>query len=67
MSEYKIDIDVELSNLLDAVWDRAIRVAMAECTVNAKRQKGSVGARTCFEIKDAIFEHLECRQEDGDE
>ncbi|MCP4256588.1 MAG: hypothetical protein GY774_03565 [Planctomycetes bacterium] len=58
MNNFKIDIDVELDNLLNETWNSAIYAAMKECTYSAKRQKGSVGARTCFEIKDAIFEHL---------
>lgn len=40
-------------------WIKAIRAAMAECTVSAKRSKDAVGARTCFEIKDAIFDLLD--------
>ena len=57
--EYLVDEqDKAITNGDSAVWDKAIRAAMAECTTTVKRQKESVGARTCFEIKDALFNLL---------
>lgn len=35
-------------------WNAAIGLSMQECTVAAERGGGTVGARNCFEIKDAI-------------
>ncbi len=51
---------------LNTVWNTAIAQAMDECLVSAKREKGSVGARNCMEIREALFElHItSLKQED---
>lgn len=42
--------------LAKEAWNAALSQARIECLANAARDDGSVGARNCIEIREALFD-----------